>query len=122
MSNIFHAYQTKVNDILAKMAANGDLPPGLDMSRVKVEPPKDVAHGDMATNAAMVLSKAAGKNPRQLGEALAGKLKELPEIRDVTVAGPGFVNFRLADAEWSSTLQTILNEGIYYGDSQMGKR
>jgi arginyl-tRNA synthetase len=122
MSNIFHAYKDKLGDILGKMAANGDLPQGLDLGRVTVEPPKDASHGDMATNAAMVLSKQAGKNPRQLGEALAGKLKELPEIREVTVAGPGFVNFRLADAEWASTLRTILSEGIYYGDSKMGKR
>lgn len=122
MSNIFHAYKDKVGDLLGKMAANGDIPQGLDLSRVTVEPPKDASHGDMATNAAMVLSKAAGKNPRQLGEALAGKLKELPEIREVTVAGPGFVNFRLADTEWASTLRNILNDGIYYGDSKMGKR
>lgn len=122
MSNIFHAYKDKLGDILGKMAANGDLPQGLDLGRVTVEPPKDASHGDMATNAAMVLSKQAGKNPRQLGEALAGKLKELPEIREVTVAGPGFVNFRLADAEWASTLRTILSEGLYYGDSKMGRR
>ena len=122
MSNIFHAYKDKVSDLLGQMAANGDIPQGLDLSRVTVEPPKDASHGDMATNAAMVLSKAAGKNPRQLSEALAGRLKELPGIREVTVAGPGFVNFRLADTEWASTLRTILTDGIYYGDSKMGKR
>ncbi len=122
MSNIFHAYKDKVSDLLGQMAANGDIPQGLDLSRVTVEPPKDASHGDMATNAAMVLSKAAGKNPRQLGEALAVRLKQLPEIREVTVAGPGFVNFRLADAEWASTLRTILADGIHYGDSKMGKR
>lgn len=120
MSNIFHAYKDKVGDLLGKMAANGDIPQGLDLSRVTVEPPKDASHGDMATNAAMVLSKAAGKNPRQLGEALAGKLKELPEIREVTVAGPGFVNFRLANTEWEAQLQTILTEGIHYGDNKAG--
>ena len=121
MSNIFHAYQTKVTDILGKMAANGDLPQGLDLSRVKVEPPKEAAHGDMATNAAMVLSKAAGKNPRQLGEILVAKMKELPEIKEASIAGPGFVNFRLADTEWAGTLRTVLSEGIHYGDSKMGK-
>lgn len=121
MSNIFHAYQTKVNDLLGKMAANGDIPQGLDLSRVKVEPPKEASHGDMATNAAMVLSKAAGKNPRQLGEALAAKMKEMPGIKEATVAGPGFVNFRLADTEWAETLKTILASGTTYGDSKMGK-
>lgn len=121
MSNIFHAYQIKVNDLLGSMAANGDLPQGLDLSRVKVEPPKEAAHGDMATNAAMVLSKAAGKNPRQLGEALAAKLKTVPGVKDASVAGPGFVNFRLADSEWAEVIRTILAQGIHYGDSKMGK-
>jgi arginyl-tRNA synthetase len=121
MSNIFHAYKLKVSDILGSMAANGDLPQGLDLSRVKVEPPKEAAHGDMATNAAMVLSKAAGKNPRQLGEALAENMKKMPGIREVSVAGPGFVNFRLDDSEWASTIRNILAEGIRYGDSKMGR-
>lgn len=121
MSNIFHAYQLKVSDILGTMAANGDLPQGLDLSRVKVEPPKEAAHGDMATNAAMVLSKAAGKNPRQLGEVLAANMKKLPEIKEVSVAGPGFVNFRLADTEWGNTIRNILAEGVHYGDSKMGR-
>jgi arginyl-tRNA synthetase len=121
MTNIFHAYKRKVDDLLGSMAANGDLPQGLDLSRVKVEPPKEAAHGDMATNAAMVLSKAAGKNPRQLGEALAGRLKALPEIKEASVAGPGFVNFRLSDTEWAATLRGILAEGLHFGDSKMGK-
>lgn len=121
MSNIFHAYKVKVSDILGSMAANGDLPAGLDLSRVKVEPPKEAAHGDMATNAAMVLSKAAGKNPRQLGEALAERMKAVPGIKEASVAGPGFVNFRLADSEWGTTIRNILAEGIHYGDSKMGK-
>lgn len=121
MSNIFHAYKTKLDTILGNMAANGDIPAGLDLSRVKVEPPKEAAHGDMATNAAMVLSRAAGKNPRQFGEALAEQLKKIPEIREATVAGPGFVNFRLADSEWAGTIKEILAEGVSYGDSAMGK-
>ena len=121
MSNIFYAYQTKVNELLGAMAANGDLPQGLDLSRVKVEPPKEAAHGDMATNAAMVLSKAAGKNPRQLGETLAAKMKAMPDIKEVSVAGPGFVNFRLADNAWADMVRTILTEGVHYGDSKMGK-
>lgn len=121
MSNIFHAFQTKVTDMLGSMAANGDLPEGLDLSRVKVEPPKDASHGDMATNAAMVLSKAAGKNPRQLGEALMEKMKAMPGVKEVSIAGPGFINFRLTDGEWADTLRTILADGIKYGDSKMGK-
>ena len=114
--NIFHAYKKKIDVVLEDM-----LPQGSDFSRVKVEPPKEESHGDMATNAAMVLSKAAGKNPRQLGETMAEKLRALPGIREVSVAGPGFVNFRLADTEWLSVVSEILLTGTAYGDSKMGK-
>ncbi len=119
--NIFQTYHDKVTAILNAMVKEGALPDGLDMSRVKVEPPKEASHGDMSTNAAMVLSKAAGKNPRQLGEALVEKLKSLPEVKEASVAGPGFVNFRLADSEWQGMLKAILKSGIAFGDSKMGK-
>lgn len=118
--NIFHAFKDKIKGILADMAAAGDLPQGLDLSRLTVEPPKDFAHGDMSTNAAMVLSKPAGKNPRQLGEALVEKLKALPEIKEASVAGPGFVNFRLSDSVWAGVLRDVLSSGVHYGDSKMG--
>lgn len=122
MSDIFHVYQTSVVTSLKEMETEGLIVlTGADLSRVKVEPPKDAAHGDMATNAAMVLSKAAGKNPRQLGEALAERLKAMPEIKEVSVAGPGFINFRLNDREWTETVRAILSAGIHYGDSRMGK-
>jgi arginyl-tRNA synthetase len=119
--NIFHAYQEEVGKLIEGMVAEGGLPAGLDLSRVKVEPPREAAHGDMATNAAMVLAKPAGKNPRQLGEAVADRLKKLPGISEAAVAGPGFVNFRLVDTEWTSILKEILSSGIHYGDSYMGK-
>lgn len=118
--NIFKVYQDKVIDILESMTAANDLPAGLDMSRVKVEPPKDFAHGDMATNAAMVLAKNAGKNPKQLGEALVAKMKTMPEIKEASIAGPGFVNFRLAETEWAGVMREILAAGVAYGDSRMG--
>jgi arginyl-tRNA synthetase len=118
--NIFKDYQDKVIGILNAMEKAGDLPAGLDLSRVKVEPPKDFAHGDMATNAAMVLAKNAGKNPKQLGETLVEKMKALPEIKEASIAGPGFVNFRLAESEWARVLRDILSAGVRYGDSTMG--
>lgn len=118
--NIFHTYQQKVEAILAAMQKAGDLPEGLDLSRVKVEPPKDASHGDMSTNAAMVLAKAAGKNPRQLGEAIAAKLKETDGVRDVSLAGPGFVNFWLTPAAWHEVIKAVLTQGTAFGDSQMG--
>ena len=118
--NIFYHYQEEVIKLLDMMAAAGELPTGLDMSRVKVEPPRDAAHGDMATNAAMVLAKFAGKNPRKLAEALAEKLKTVSGVAETSVAGPGFVNFRLVDREWVSILPEILKSGIHYGDSTRG--
>jgi arginyl-tRNA synthetase len=119
--NIFHSYQEKLNAVLQTMIAEGALPAGLDLSRVKVEPPKDASHGDMSTNAAMVLSKAAGQNPRALGETLAKKIAALSGVRDVSVAGPGFVNFFLNESAWADVLRDVLSAGLKYGDSAMGK-
>lgn len=119
--NIFHAYHEKVVAILNGMMAAGALPSGMDLSRVKVEPPKDASHGDMSTNAAMVLGKPAGKNPRELGQALADKIAALPGVAETSVAGPGFVNFRLKADEWQAVVKDILASGVHYGDSKMGK-
>ncbi|MFH1157566.1 MAG: arginine--tRNA ligase [Pseudomonadota bacterium] len=119
--NIFHHYQEEVGRLLEAMTAAGELPAGLDMSRVKVEPPREAAHGDMATNAAMVLAKPAGKNPRQLGELLAERLKSVQGVAEVSVAGPGFVNFRLKPEKWLEIVREILLSGVHYGDSRMGR-
>ncbi len=118
--NIFTRYQHEVCRVLEGMVKAGELPAGLDMTRVKVEPPREAAHGDMATNAAMVLAKPAGKNPRQLGEMLTQKLQEIQSVSEASVAGPGFVNFRLVNTEWASVLRDILKSGVAYGDSEMG--
>lgn len=119
--NIFDHYKSVVDAILAAMIVAGDLPTGLDLGRVKVEPPKDPAHGDMSTNAAMVLAKTAGKNPRALGEAIAEKLRAADGVREVSLAGPGFVNFRLTPAAWQNVVRAILEQGTSYGDCAMGK-
>ncbi len=118
--NIFNRYKEEVCRVLEDMVKAGELPDGLDMTRVKVEPPREAAHGDMATNAAMVLAKPAGKNPRQLGETLTQKLKQIQSVAEASVAGPGFVNFRLANTEWASIVLDILKSGTAYGASQMG--
>lgn len=118
--NIFQVYKDKIKTLLADMAAAGELPAGLDYGRLTVEPPKDPTHGDMSTNAAMVLAKPAGKNPKQLGEALAEKIRKLDGVTEVSVAGPGFVNFRLSADKWLATVQHILTVGPSFGDSQMG--
>src|SRR5262245_1343939 len=91
-SNIFAAVLDKVRIANAALITGGILPAGIDQSRIVVEPPREPSHGDMATNAAMVLAKDAGKKPRELAEALAEKLRADPLIEKVEVAGPGFIN------------------------------
>ena len=99
---------------------DGVLPPGLDRANVTVEPPRDPAHGDLATNAAMVLAKSAGTNPRALAELIKPKLAALAPVTSVEIAGPGFINLRLSPDAWRDELRTILAEGDKYGLSHLG--
>src|SRR6185312_5239588 len=100
-TNIFDTVLARVHAVLATLAGDGRLPPGLDASRVVVEPPREAAHGDMATNAAMVLAKEAGKKPRDLAEAIAAELGKDDLVAKVDVAGPGFINLTLRPAAWT---------------------
>ena len=111
---------THFRDIVIADLATLDLPPGLDLSRVAVEPPRDPAHGDIATNAGMVLAKPAGLAPRALAERLAERLRRHEVVTAVEVAGPGFINIRLADAFWQARLAEILRAGPAYGDAAIG--
>ncbi|ARJ65387.1 arginine--tRNA ligase [Magnetospirillum sp. ME-1] len=95
--------------------------PGLDTSKVTAEPPRETSHGDVATNAAMVLTKAAGMKPRDLAEKIAAALRAHPAVSEVEVAGPGFINLRLADSFWFERLAEVLAAGVSYGQSEMGK-
>jgi arginyl-tRNA synthetase len=106
--------------VLDDLVAEGVLPSGLDRRNVTVEPPRDASHGDLATNAAMVLAKPAGTNPRALAEAIKSKLEALPPVTSVEVAGPGFINLRLTPDAWRDELRTILREGERYGLSTIG--
>jgi len=117
---IFAAWSARVADALATLVAETALPEGLPLGQVAVEPPRDPAHGDLATNAAMVLAKPAGMNPRALAELLAAKLSALPEITGVQIAGPGFINLRLDAAVWLGEIETIAWQGGDYGRSAMG--
>src|SRR5690606_28480021 len=99
-NTIFAAWAATVADALAALEAEGALPAGLPLNNVAVEPPRDPAHGDLATNAAMVLAKPVGMNPRALAELLVGKLSALPQVTEASIAGPGFINLRLADSAW----------------------
>ncbi len=118
--NLFRHFRTEIAAAIEKMVSAGALPAGLDLSRFVVEPPRDPAHGDLSTNAAMVLAKPAGTAPRSLAERLAEGLRAHPDVTEVTVAGPGFLNFRLADHFWHARLAEILRAGAAYGDSMMG--
>ena len=118
--NIFQKYKDSITDVLMQLSDAGELPKDMDFSRVTVEPPRDASHGDMSTNAAMVLSKAAGKNPRQLGELIAAKIGALEGVEEASVAGPGFVNFRLKADEWIAVLPDILSTGVHFGNSGIG--
>src|SRR6185312_1690263 len=92
-----------------------------DLTRIVVEPPRDPAHGDMATNAAMVLAKEAGQKPRDLAEKIASALRAEPGVEKVDVAGPGFINLTLKPDVWSEELLSALKRGGDYGRSDMGK-
>src|SRR6476646_8703929 len=109
-------------DILARVqqATAAVLGPGADLSRIVVEPPRDPTHGDMATNAAMVLAKDAGRKPRELAHAIAEKLRSDPLIDNVEVAGPGFINITLKPAAWIETLRIAVRLGPRYGRSEVG--
>src|SRR5690606_3681227 len=103
------------------LIADGLLPKGIDLSRVLIEPPRDAAHGDMATNAAMVLAKDAGKKPREIAEALTEKLRADPLVEKVDVAGPGFINLTLKSSAWLEAIRAAIKAGKDYGRSAVGK-
>ncbi|WP_375250857.1 arginine--tRNA ligase [Sphingomonas sp.] len=118
---LFTRFATHVDAALDALTTAGTLPAGLDRRHVTIEPPRDTAHGDLATNAAMVLAKPAGTNPRQLAEALATALRAIDEVSDVTVAGPGFINLRLRDDVWRHEIAAIHAGGADYGRSTHGQ-
>ncbi|MCB1347155.1 MAG: arginine--tRNA ligase, partial [Maritimibacter sp.] len=117
--NLFADIRALVISALEDMVSGGQLPQGLDFAAVAVEPPRDAGHGDMATNAAMVLAKPAGQKPRDIAEALAARLVADERIAAANVAGPGFINLQLADGIWAGLVSAILADDGY-GRSRMG--
>ena len=117
--NLFSDIRALVIDCLTAMTADGQLPEGLDFSNVAVEPPRDALHGDMATNAAMVLAKPAKSKPRDIADALAARLIADERVESADVAGPGFLNMRLAANVWPQIVKTALTDETY-GQSSMG--
>jgi arginyl-tRNA synthetase len=118
--NLFSHVHSGVIDAITRLSKTGRLPEGLDLSRVAVEPPRDAAHGDVSTNAAMVLAKPAGKSPRDLAQELADRLAEHEDIASAEVAGPGFINMRLETSFWPKFLRSALVLGDAYGYSTIG--
>ena len=119
--NLFTDLRGRVLDALEQMTQTGELPEGLDFANVTVEPPRDPAHGDMATNAAMVLARPAGLKPREIAEALAARLAADPRIEAAEVAGPGFLNLRLAPGVWAEVLRAALDADKDYGRATLGQ-
>src|ERR1700761_1428097 len=112
--NIFADVLTRVLGATDALIAAGTLPASTDRSRVTVEPPRDATHGDIATNAAMVLAKDAGLKPRDLAEAIAERLRADELVEKADVAGPGFINLALKPAAWIAVLRTVAVAGIDY--------
>src|SRR6266478_2757515 len=118
--HLFADVLARVHAVCGALAAEGGWPEGVDLSRVVVEPPRDAAHGDMATNAAMVLAKEAKTKPRDLAEAIAARLRTDDLIASADVAGPGFINLTLKPSVWADALRSVLRAGASYGRSAIG--
>jgi len=118
--NFFSYLEEIVAKELKELSSNGSLPEGLDFSNVSVKPPRDSSHGDVATNAAMVLAKQAKMKPRDIADTLAARLEAVADIETVEVAGPGFINLRLAASFWHARLAEVLAGGNNYGTSTVG--
>ncbi|MEM9360829.1 MAG: arginine--tRNA ligase, partial [Pseudomonadota bacterium] len=117
---LYAAYADTVEQALSELADEGVLPKDASFGNVTVEPPRDPSHGDLATNAAMVLAKPAKTNPRALAEAITAKLATNANVINADIAGPGFINLRLSPESWLGELRAISTMGEDYGRSQMG--
>ncbi|MBL4839189.1 MAG: arginine--tRNA ligase [Kordiimonadaceae bacterium] len=118
--NVFTHFRGIIDAELASLSVAGSLPAEIDTKNVAVEPPRDASHGDIATNAALVLSKQAKKKPRDIAALLAPALEALDVVDTVEIAGPGFINLRLSDSFWQNQVQGILSAGKAFGNSRMG--
>ncbi len=118
--NLFAHFALAIDAVVQSLVDDGVLPEGIDTSRIGVEPPRDATHGDITTNAAMLLAKPAGCSPRDLAARLLERIVRLPSVSSAEIAGPGFINMRLDDGFWHDRLGEVLRAGAAYGDSSMG--
>ena len=119
--SLYTRFTAHLDTVLDALEAEGTLPAGLNRKPVTVEPPRDASHGDLATNAAMVLAKPAGTNPRALADAIVTKLQALDEVDSASIAGPGFINLTLNDPTWRAELAAIHADADDYGRSDFGQ-
>ena len=117
---LYVRFAAHMDALLDSLETAGDLPSGIDRKSVTIEPPRDPSHGDLATNAAMVLAKPAGTNPRALAERIAARLETLEEVASVSIAGPGFINMTLTPGTWTAEAEEIARLAGDYGRSNMG--
>lgn len=118
--NLFTDFENRIKNVVQSLDIVKESGSEIDLSRLTVEPPRDPAHGDVATNAAMVLAKPLGTNPRELAARISERLQEDSEIDEVSVAGPGFINIRLAQSYWQNLLLKMVEAGEAFGRSQIG--
>lgn len=119
--NIFKTLHTEISAILEAMISSGELPATTSILAVTAEPPRDTSHGDVSTNAAMVIAKEAKKNPAELAKIIAEKIKSIEIVESVSVAGAGFINMTLRPYIWQDVLVNIMQDGVGYGNSDLGK-
>lgn len=119
--NPFSHFKNILDDTLYQLVAGGLLPDGMDTSKVVVEPPRDAAHGDITTNAAMVLAKPAGKSPREIAGHLCTAIEQHEDVASAEIAGPGFVNLRICKTFWPGFMRSVLADGEKFAESTMGQ-
>ncbi len=119
--NIFKDFQGSITDIISSLADAGKLPEGMELKNITAEAPRDASHGDIATNAAMVLVKQAKMNPREIASLVAAELEKISTVESVEIAGPGFINIRLKTAFVQNQVANVLKYGVDYGRSKIGQ-
>jgi len=119
--NLFADFEIRIKNALETIEIVKEKQSEVDFGRITVEPPRDPSHGDVATNAAMVLAKPLGTNPRALADVIAAALRDDADVSEVSVAGPGFINIRLATGYWQNVLSAMIKAGLSYGRSTLGQ-
>ncbi|KGD98421.1 MULTISPECIES: arginine--tRNA ligase [Rhizobium/Agrobacterium group] len=119
--NLFADFETRIKNALEALDIIKEKRSEVDFGRIAIEPPRDPSHGDVATNAAMVLAKPLGTNPRALADIIAAALRNDSDVSEVSVAGPGFINIRLATGYWQRLLSSVIVDGLGYGRSTLGQ-